>query len=407
MDTLHQRLRGSKWLLWVGLALLLPALPVAAEDMPPDLFPPAAPQMADDAPVDTPPAPELPPAVPPADDGEPGEASPPHESSPVVPPPPMEAVPAPMEVIQPEDVTPCEPIVMRRRCNPCNRWDFTLEGALSLFDDPEGILGEPLPAGTTPFDWGLNELDEAFGGRVTVGYSVGRRYRVEGRFTWLGEWEGSSRQTAQFGTRPTPTAAVAVSPALTSTLTSETEMWGGELNVWRTIRADRCSQWDVGLGARYLRIDDTARATNWTGFPTADLLSEAENGFFCGQICGAYRRNMSSRFQVSFVGKVLLGGMSRDLSESDTRIVTGGPTANAVLEESDFAVGLEGEIGALWRISSRFGVTASYSILYVTEVARANEILDFSQGATGSVQLQDRTDSVVVHSFFFGFRVDL
>ena len=53
------------------------------------------------------------------------------------------------------------------------------------------------------------------------------------------------------------------------------------------------------------------------------------------------------------------------------------------------------------------GLTASYTFLYLDEISRAASALDFSQAATGSIQLRNQTESAMVHSLFLGIRLDL
>jgi hypothetical protein len=303
---------------------------------------------------------------------------------------------------------PDEDIRIVRRAPSRQTWDLTVEAGLSILEDPEGILGEPLPAGLTPFDFGRNSYDPAFGVRITAGYSTGRGTRWEARITYLGSADASSRQTGQFGFRTTPGAPLLTSPVATTTLANETEIWSGEFNYWRQWKCDPCSEIHWGLGGRFIAIDDEATATNWAGLaPNAFLSAEADNRFLGAQLMGSWRQRPSPKFSWAASAKLLVGWMNRDLTESDVSIVTGGATTNGSREETDLTWGFELEVSALWRVMSRVGITASYTLLYLNEVSRVEDVLDFAQAATGSLQMKDSGDSALIHAFFVGVRIDI
>ena len=125
------------------------------------------------------------------------------------------------------------------------------------------------------------------------------------------------------------------------------------------------------------------------------------------EVMAAYRGRPSRQLSWSVSGKALLGWMNRDMTETDTSIVTGGPTTNGAREETGFSWGFELEVSALWRVMSRIGITASYTLLYLDEVSRVENALDFAQAATGSLQMKDATDSALIHAFFVGVRIDI
>jgi len=295
------------------------------------------------------------------------------------------------------------------RTAPCGPvWDITAEAGLTLFEDPDGILGEQMGTDSQPFRYGVNTFDPGFAARLTVGYSTGRRTRWEVRAAWLGSVDASSRQTGRFGFRSAPGAPLLLSPLASTALTSETEVWSGEVNWWKTCSCDPCSQLDWGIGARVIGVDDDASATNWVGLaPDSFLEAEIDNRFYGAQLMAAWRQRPSSTFSWAASGKVILGWMNRDMSEADTSIVTGGVTTSGAREETGFSWGFELEVSAMWRVMSRIGITASYTLLYLDEVSRVGDSLDFGQAATGSLQWKDNGDTALFHSFFVGVRIDI
>ncbi|MDF1701657.1 MAG: hypothetical protein P1V36_10925, partial [Planctomycetota bacterium] len=294
-----------------------------------------------------------------------------------------------------------------RRGKPAS-WYVGLEAGAGIHDDPEGLLGLAPPGGRPAFDWGENDFDPGFAGRVTVGRYLRACERIELRGSFQ-NWSADSRQTGRlFGFTPTPGGALAVSPAATATLENEVDLWSLELNWWKTIPSARTSRFSWGLGARVVSLTDTASAKDWVGLAANSYLEgEARNTFWAGQLMGAWHLRPSSRFEFAVIGQLLGGALNRDLTEKDTSIVTGGPTVNAERERTDFSWGVEGEVRAMWRPWARVGITASYTVLFLDDTSRGHEILDFTQAATGSVQINDVTDSTIVHTLYFGVHFDI
>lgn len=308
-----------------------------------------------------------------------------------------------------EDVTVEEVSVdaccLTRRTRP--RWYAELEIGAGIYPDPEGILGLPIGRAAMPYDWDLNDFDAGGAIRATVSKYTRGCDRIELRGSYQG-WQADSRQTGRFGFSQTPGGAVQISPTSEATLENEVDLWSVEFNWWKAQRGSRTSFFAWGLGGRVIGLTDTGIAKDWVGLaPGAYLEGKARNTLWAGQVMGAWHLRPSRKFEFAVVGKALAGALNRDLSEKDASIVTGGATTDAERERTDFGWGLEGEVRAMWKPWARVGFTASYTILFLDDVSRGHEILDFSQAATGSVQIQDVKDSVVVHTFYFGVHFDL
>ena len=287
------------------------------------------------------------------------------------------------------------------------RYTIGIEGGAGIYPDPEGILGLPIGRAAMPYDWDRNDFDLGPALRATVTRHLGGCDRLElrGSYQW---WDADSRQTGRFGYSQTPGAVTIVSPTSEATLENEVRLWSVELNWWKNAASLRTSSFAWGVGARVIGLTDKGIAKDWVGLaPGAYLEGKARNTLWAGQLMGAWNLRPNRRFELSVIGKALAGAMNRDMTEKDTSIVTGGATTNAEREETDFGWGLEGEIRAVWRPWNRVGLSAAYTVLFLDEVSRGHEILDFSQAATGSIQIQDAKDSVVIHTFYFGIQFDL
>jgi hypothetical protein len=300
------------------------------------------------------------------------------------------------------------PVRLERRGNPLT-WSVAVEGGIAITDDPEGILGLPLGGRGRPFDWGENSYGSAFAARVTVTRHIRQCQRLELRGMWTADWKDTTPQEGRnFGFSQNTGGGLILSPQVASTLTNQSNLWSVELNWWRTTPRRGGSRLDYAVGLRVIQFEDKARATDWVGLaPDAYLEGEATNTLWAAQGAVAWRLGAWKRFELSVGGKGMVGLRNRDLTERDTSIVTGGPTTDARRERTDFGWALEGEITAIFRPVARIGITASYTILFMGDVTHANKMLDLSRAATGSVQIVDSKDDLLVHSLFFGVRIDL
>jgi hypothetical protein len=272
----------------------------------------------------------------------------------------------------------------------------------SWLSDPEGTVGEPVPAGTPALDWGENTYDPEIGGRVTVRFPFGQRDSLEVRAGWYGAFEASSLQVGSFGFAPPPGS---VSAPVTAILSNEAEVWSGEATWWRDACPTGCARWSTGLGIRYVGFLETARVqTGVIGAGAAFVESDVDNHFLAGQLAARVRWDVGRNLELSVTGKGLLGAIRREVDVSDANLFSGG-AHSAASEETEFGWGAELEVGALWRLSNCFGITAGYTALFVGEVVRGHDGMDFSQASTGAVQAQQVTDEVLIHGFFVGIQL--
>lgn len=339
---------------------------------------------------------------------------PPVEGGPVI----IEEVPPPVEVVPPSTAldgysapstwppAPTAPRRLVRRPRPS--YSIHIEGALSLYDDPEGGLGEAVPAAATPYDWARNEFDPEIGGRLSLSFAPGTCYRFEVRGTYYGAWDASSTQTGSFGFSP---PAGGFSPSATANFASEAEAFSFEGNMWWESKLNDCFCWRAGVGVRFVNLEEEASVS---GFPivgaaaTGSLNGTTENQFFGGQIMlgGTYTPSaFNGKLDVDVGVKGLLGQLERTIEINDDSILSGGPHFSS-REEEDFGFGAEARIGISYRISRCLQFTAAYELLYMADVSRAHSSFDFSQGATGAVQAGDNPEDVLIHSIFLGLRFD-
>jgi hypothetical protein len=285
----------------------------------------------------------------------------------------------------------------------CRRWEIRLEvGAGGLDPTPDGILGEPLPAGAQAFDFGQAER------RVTGAARLGARWRPdplnsgELRGTWYGQWAAQDRQTGQFAF----TNAAGISPVATATLKNVTRLGGIELNWWRQLACWREFVLEAGLGARWMRFDEWAEAYDWAGLAADSFLQgRARNDVYAGQFLLGGEAQLG-RFTVGLDARVFLGGVRRDVQVRDVSILAAGPH-QAREQRDDFAWG--GELGAWWRwrFSERWSATLAYDFLFLDGVSRAVQGLDFSQAATGAVGARPNQGRVFAHVVFVGLELRL
>jgi hypothetical protein len=392
----------------------LPALPAAPalplEDEPPVPPPPPA------RPVDeVPPLDELPPLPPdermPWPEGEevplPGDVWPADE---VTPPPdlPFERAPCPLPPLDERLPTGCrwETDDCGRPLDPCGDplgfWDLSVEAVGTFLEDPSGPLGVARPGGIA---WDANDYGLDFGARATLGFAVGPENRAEIRGTWYGTQRAASTQVGVFGFTPPPGGT---SPAIPATLRSRAELFGGEVNWWYQVCCRDSWRLLWGLGYRYVAFDETATFNALLPLAVVPVpgyaRASSEHQFHFGQLHAAVHKKLGSKVEAGVAAKVLLGSVSRDVRVEDANVLAGGAHA-ARREDSEFAWGGELELSLAYQVSDRITLTASYALLYLDSVVRAYDGMDFTRAATGVVQARQQTDTLLVHSFFAGFRV--
>ena len=231
------------------------------------------------------------------------------------------------------------------------------------------------------------------------------RERLEVRGGYLGSWDDTSRQTGAFGFSPPPGG---VSPVGTVDLESESELYGGELNYWHELACRGRFRFDAGIGARYVRLDETATVRGFrlpTGAGSGFLQSEVESDFFAAQFALAAHWDVAPRWEVSLLGKGLVGLVSTDTEVNDVSLLSGGPHA-ASADDGAFGWGFEAEARVLYRITPRIGVTAGVAALYLGETSRAHEAFDFTQAGTGAVQVRQGGGDLLALTLLVGLHLN-
>lgn len=299
--------------------------------------------------------------------------------------------------------TPCASAPVRR-CTPCcgSPWSIGLYATSAVFEDPTGILGEPVPAGVTPFAFSRNEYDPVGGARLRVVHRRDCEDAFEFRATWYGKTTADSRQTGQYAS----SNPAGLSPVATATVSNESVVWGFDIGYWRTL--SRRGRWEtrVGAGWRYLRIDEEAAVKDWVGLPRSFLEAEADNSLFAAQLMAGATFRAARRLELMGDVKLMGGLMVNDVEIAENSILSGG-AKNASDDNSEFAWGVEVTLEARYRITRTLWIRGGAEVLYVDGVQGATDSMDFSQAASGAVQPRFETSDRIISTLFLGFDLDL
>ncbi len=392
-----------------------PALPPSNADVD---MPPAGPAMAwpDD---------EAPPAPPPADEVIVEEE-----------PAPLEVIEAPAEapgtqrrivrnVYQP--ATPylggdCDPACGQRRDKCCwpvdccgrryGRFELTVEGMFSIPNSPEGYVGETIFGANDQFDWESLDYELELGARGTARYAVAPGKWLEGRFTWFGDgWDDTANSTlGRFGFAPGPGGVGGASTAAQGILSSEAEMWSAEVNFVGEFECSGDWRWDLIVGFRTMRFEETSRLDFpggvLVGAGPAFVQSDVENHLLAAQFGIGAHWDASPNFTLNFSLKGIMGDLSRKADVTDTSIFVGGPHA-ARSTATEIVFGADIEIGFRWRLSRCIALTGGYNMLFVDNVLRAYDAMDFSHSTSGAAQARQQLNQLIVHSVFAGVNINL
>ena len=133
--------------------------------------------------------------------------------------------------------------------------------------------------------------------------------------------------------------------------------------------------------------------------------SDVDNDFFGLQANVAVHIDANQCLEFYASGKGMFGVLNKDIDVSDDSIFAGG-THSAHSEDDEFVFGVDFELGFVWRITRNIGITGGYELLFLDDVQRAEDAMDFSRSNTGAVQARQEPDQLVVHSVFLGVTIN-
>jgi hypothetical protein len=285
-----------------------------------------------------------------------------------------------------------------------------------------GILGSP----TTRSLFGGSLGDNGHsGGRFNLGYWFGceQRWGIDTTYFFLAS-NGTTFNASSPGdpllARPFTNAntggqfsQIIASPGQSAgafAATTDTTLWGGDINLRRFLTGTPCRRIDLLLGFKYMRLtedlDITEDVTRLTGgFPgiapnalgavVSDSFSTT-NEFYGGQVglIGEYRRG---RWYLDTTLKVALGQMNQTvrisgaqqvrLTNGLTQTVAGGllalPGANiGTYSQNKFAVVPEATINLGYHVTPRLRLFVGYNLLYASSVLRPGDQIDTNLDVT-------------------------
>ena len=296
-----------------------------------------------------------------------------------------------------------------------NWWSSSMDAPALVTTSPDtvlpanaGILGEPTT--TTLFGGDLADNDRG-GMRYSFGYLLKpcQNLSLVATYVHLGDARSSFQATdAEFPVLVRPFFDVETGQQNGSRIAFPGEATGA-ISVTATSAFDsfdlafsqltcstpRCSK-EFSVGFRYarlrdqLRVDSTTTAltgvaagTTLTGFDQFD----ADNTFYGGQL-GLVFRSYHCAWSFDFLLKFALGGTNTDVRTNGLTEIDGTSTTtregNLLTQSSNigsvdsmqFAVLSELGLRVNYQISSCWNITAAYTFLHLSEVARASEQID-------------------------------
>lgn len=334
------------------------------------------------------------------------------------PPPPRQRVPneaqpfaVPPRTDGPLPTLPLTPAAPARRTRLRRRVEVTVEAALGLLESPEGPLGGLDTLLPNEMRWdGLSYAAEP---RFRLGLRVpaGACDLIQVRGGWFGAVHDEGQVDGSFAFYPGAGGNGGISQPNQALFTSELDIYGGDAVYWHQLRGSAGARFYVVGGARWLRFDDLARASQWAqpfpGFVSPPLAeAHVRSDWFGGVLGLGYERNLSSRLELRTSGTVLLGNMARDITVRDSSFFAPGSHESS-RSESGFALGGAFEIGLRASLSSSLAVTLGYELLYMQELTRASAAMDFGHSDTGAVQPRDAPSDTIAHFFFLGLGFEL
>ena len=84
-----------------------------------------------------------------------------------------------------------------------------------------------------------------------------------------------------------------------------------------------------------------------------------------------------------------------------TLLLAGGPHT-ASEGDDEFVFGLNLDLSAAWHLTPHLAIVGGYDLLFLDNVQRAEDGMDFSNSNSGAVQATQNPDQLVIHSLFLG-----
>jgi hypothetical protein len=269
-------------------------------------------------------------------------------------------------------------------------------------NSPEGTFGLESFTGNQ-MNWEGVDYDPTYGGGILIQHALSSCSRIELRGSWLGQVDASARTTGQFAFAP-PIPGIAANNSMI--VESEAEVITGELNWVRQLGGCR-TRYDLGLGLRATYFEETASANNFAtafnpGFPGAPFVTSTVEEYFIGaQLVTGVHHDVNRCLELSAMFKPALGNLNRNLTVNDNSIFAGGAHTSRS-EEDELVFAFEVELSAKWRLNRCIALVAGYRLLFVDDIVRANDAMDFTKSFSGAVQAAHTTDQLFVHTLFAG-----
>jgi hypothetical protein len=186
----------------------------------------------------------------------------------------------------------------------------------------------------------------------------------------------------------------------------ESELWGADINWLCNLKRYCCGRTDFLLGARYMRLRESLDITENLLIPpnspalagTQIFLNDhfATRNWFVGGQLGLRQQFIWSNWQLDLIGKVALGNTHQRANIDGATIITppgaapsaftGGlfalPTNIGEYNRDQFSVVSEAGITLGYRINENWRVTAGYTMIYWSNVARPGDQIDRVVNAT-------------------------
>lgn len=282
-------------------------------------------------------------------------------------------------------------------------------------EDTSPQIAGILPAATVLFGNERINTKGRSGGRFTLGYwfdccdSIG----IENTFLFLGDAQQSYQNGTPILARPfdnaetgNPDAVLISLPGIVSgniAVTSNSKVYGNEVNLRRALYIDGCRRIDLLAGYRFFQMSEQLRiGTNTTSLDPSSPVTvgttfnifdsfHTRSQFNGGQM-GINSQHYFGCWSVDLLAKLALGGMSQTVTIDGNTIVTppgGTQTSNrggvlalpsnmgqftrsrfAVIPE--FGVNLHRQLNPCWKVN------LGYTIMVVTNVIRPGDQIDLN-----------------------------
>jgi hypothetical protein len=249
-------------------------------------------------------------------------------------------------------------------------------------------------------------IGESIGARIGVEGPVFAAGTIEWALTWFPDATEDRTRRGRFGFREMPGSPPEASIVHDARLHAASETIDVGLRTWFS---PGDAGLDVGIGARWISLDESVRADGLEpplpGFAgAANVQSDASTDVFAVDLGVRTRFGLADGLSVGAATHGLVGIRASDVEVRDTSLLAPGPHRSTA-DDTALAFGASASVELRLALSTGIDAIVGWEGLWLDSVTRAADSLRFDRGASGAAHASIDGDAALLHTLYFGFGI--